>query len=44
MKTASIIIGVVFLIIIVAFLYLLISGADGSRRIERNKDRQEKDK
>lgn len=35
MKTALIIIGVVFLIAIIVFLYLLIAGADESRRSSR---------
>ena len=44
MKTALIVIGVVVLIAIVVFLYLLIAGADESRRKDRNKDRQDGEK
>lgn len=44
MKTALIIVGVVLLIAMIVFLYLLIAGADESRRKDRYKDRQDKEK
>ena len=44
MKTALIIVGVVLLIAMIVFLYLLIAGVDESRRKDRYKDRQDKEK
>ena len=43
MKTTLIVIGVIVLILLVIFLYLLIAGADESRRKDRYKDRQDKE-
>lgn len=44
MKTALIIVGAVLLIAMIVFLYLLLAGADESRREDRYKDRQDKEK
>ena len=44
MKTALISVGVVLLIAMIVFLSLLIAGADESRRKDRYKDRQDKEK
>ena len=41
MKTALIVIGVIVLIAMVVFLYLLIAGADESRRHERHVRRKD---
>ena len=44
MKTALIIVSVVLLIAMIVFLYLLIASTDESRRKDRYKDRQDKEK
>ena len=44
MKTTLIVIGVIVHILLVIFLYLLIDGADESRRKDRYKDRQDKER
>lgn len=44
MKTVLIVIGVIFLIAVVVFLYLLIAGADESRRHVEPTQRTDEDK
>ena len=43
MKTALIVVGIILLIPMVVFLYLLISGADESRRHDRYQRRNQHD-